>query len=52
VYVCLQGLVGCVKGNFDSFSCFWVDRTNLHSYAKYYWTENVFWDNLKQLGVS
>jgi hypothetical protein len=49
-YMCLESLVGCMKGILGSCTYFSADGTILRRFAKYFWADGVFeefWSTLK-----
>ena len=41
-YMCLESLVGCMKGILGSCTYFSADGTILRRFAKYFWADGVF----------
>ena len=51
-YMCLESLVGCMKGILGSCTYFSADGTILRRFAKYFWADCVFgWRILKHFEV-
>ena len=52
-YMCLESLVGCMKGILGSCTYFSADGTILRRFAKYFWADGVFveefWSALKYI---
>jgi len=52
-YMCLESLVGCMKGILGSCTYFSADGTILRRFAKYFWADGVFveefWSTLKYI---